>query len=85
MADALRQIAVGGLFADVVPFVVAVAFGGVERVSVGWQGETRRAVGGIPLCCGRRRKRGELQKKLDWFAALALLSMTRMATTSRQR
>src|SRR5947209_2827228 len=31
MAGVLRQIAVGGLFADVVLFVVAVAFGGVER------------------------------------------------------
>src|SRR3954468_9351120 len=31
LAGVLGQIAVGGLFADVVLFVVAVAFGGVER------------------------------------------------------
>src|SRR4051794_25088906 len=31
MAGVLRQVAVGGLFADVVLFVVAVALGGVER------------------------------------------------------
>src|SRR5437868_285551 len=31
MAGVLGQVAVGGLFADVLFFVVAVAFGGVER------------------------------------------------------
>src|SRR4051812_32341731 len=35
MAGVLGQVAVGGLFADIVFFVVAVAFGGVERD--GWR------------------------------------------------
>ena len=40
MAGVLRQVAVGGLLADVVLLVVAMAFGGVE-------GNGRRAAGAL--------------------------------------